>query len=210
MTDGHGEISVLVADDHVLLTEVLQSYFREESDIAVDAADTLNAALDKIRGKAGYDVVLLDLQMPGMEGLSSVEKVVEANNGRSVILFSGEVPKVFVLEAIQLGAKGFISKSLPLRTLTNAIRHISAGEIYVPPAFLLDNSVEDAGLSSTLNRKELQVLRGLVAGKSNKEIGRDMELSDVTIKMHVRSICAKLNVKNRTQAAMIATQRRMV
>lgn len=210
MTDSRKDISVLVADDHVLLSDVLQSYLGGQDDMVVETAPDLKSALVKMKENGGFDVVLLDLQMPGMNGLSGVEQAVGANSNKAVVLFSSDVPRAFFLDAIKRGAKGYIPKTMALRTLTNTIRFIAQGDMYVPPTALLEAEVANESGDPVLSRKEMQVLRGITEGKTNKEIAREMSLSDVTVKMHVRSICAKLDAKNRTQAAMVAKQRRIL
>lgn len=210
MTEQPNDLSVLIADDHKLLLEVLEAYLSRQEDLTIDTAANLPVAIEKIRSRGGYDVVLLDLDMPGMEGLAGLSKAVEANFGKSVMLFSGDLPRSVVQEAMVAGAKGFFPKTLPMRTLGNAIRFVASGETYMPASYLGFEPEDAREQEFLLTPRERHVLRGIYLGKTNKEIGRELSLSDVTIKMHVRSICAKLGARNRTQAAMIAKQKRLV
>lgn len=203
------ELSILIADDHKLILDVLGAYLSKDGDMAVTTAASLQEAVEKMAETGGFDVVLLDLDMPGMNGGQGVASAIEANAGKPVVLFSGDVPDPVLQDALATGAMGLFPKTLPIKTLKNAIRFVAAGETYMPPSYLTKDMRAEAGGENPLTNKEMIVLRGLCLGKANKEIAREMTLSDVTIKMHVRSICAKLGAANRTQAAMIARQRRL-
>lgn len=104
-----------------------------------------------------------------------------------------------------MGAVGFLPKSMPAKTLLNAIRFMATGEVYAPIGFMSgkDNPYETA-LEKELSKRESEVLRGLMTAQSNKEIALDLGLSEVTIKLHVKTLCRKIGAKNRTDAAIIA------
>ena len=141
-------------------------------------------------------------------GMRGVERMIEANAPGAVVLFSGQVRLDGALRAIEVGAKGFIPKTLPLRSLANAIRFVSLGEIFLPPSFAKSiRTQQRKRATGSLSETELDVVRGVTKGKTNKDIARDLGMSEVNVKMHVRSICAKLNVANRTQIAMTAVMR---
>lgn len=198
-------ISVLVVDDHQLVAEVLSMHLGAQGDFDSELAHSVDEALAVIAEKGPFDVVLLDLWMPSMNGLEGMARVIEANVGGRVVLMSGNLPPSIVKDAVHLGAAGCIPKSLPAKSLVNAIRFVAAGEIFVP--FHLVEAEPDARATlSGLSERERLVLSGLSRGLTNKEIGRELGLSEVTVKMHVRTICGKLGVKNRTQAALIAQQ----
>lgn len=202
-------ISVLIADDHHLVAEILAAHLDRQEGFTAEIAESLATAKTRIASHGSYDLVLLDLHMPGMNGLAGLSEIVAANAGKPVVLLSGNLSAANVDEAMRLGAASCFPKTMPARSLINAIRFVVAGEKYLPVDHLVPGTVNGEP-QQTLSRKELLVLKGISAGLTNKEIGREMKLSDVTIKMHVRSICAKLGARNRTQAAMIGNQKQIV
>jgi len=104
-----------------------------------------------------------------------------------------------------MGAMGFLPKTMPAKSLVNAIRFMAMGEVYAPAGFMSGKEdAEETDFEKALSERERQVLRGLLGAKSNKEIARELELQEVTIKLHVKTLCRKLDAKNRTDAAMIA------
>ena len=205
-----GGLSVLIADDHQLIREMVEMYLRSQPDIEVSLADSLASTLAACSERSGFDVIMLDLAMPGMAGLTGVEKVIEANHGKPVVLFSGNASRETVNQAIAMGAKGYIPKTLPAKSLTNAIRFVAAGETFLPMSYVMDDQPTPEQQGWNLSAQETRVLKKLCEGKTNKEIAREMELSEVTIKMYMRSICSRLGAKNRTHAAMIANQHCLV
>lgn len=200
-------ISVLIADDHNLLAEVLALHLVAQGGFVTATADTLETALGMIAARGGYDVVLLDLVMPGMNGLDGLDRVIAANDGRPAILLSGNLVPATVAEAMRRGAASCLPKTTAPQSLVNALRFVAAGEIFLPAG----QPTEDgrAADGTGLTPRERRVLRELCTGLTNKEIGRLLSLSEVTIKMHVRSIFSKLGAKNRTHAAMIANERQL-
>lgn len=194
---------ILIADDHTLVREVIASYLTTQGNAAVRGTDTLDGALAKIAKHGPFDLVMLDLAMPGMNGLGGLKQTMEANAKHPVVLFSGQAPREVVFEALQLGAAGFIPKSLPARSLLNAVKFVLSGEVFLPANYHAAPSVETPA-GNLLNERELQVLRGVRNGLMNKEIARELDLREATVKMYMRAICSKLGVKNRTQAALMA------
>lgn len=196
------QISVLIADDHLLLREtLLQLLVRNHFDVV--SAGTLTETLEKIAQRGPFDIVLLDVVMPGMNGIEGIEQAVKANAGGAVVVLSGNAPKRFIDEAIRSGARGFIPKTLSAETLSAALHLIHQGKIYLPVEhYSAESSGGSTGLPQ-LSPQETRVLRYLCEGMSNKEIAREMELTEITIKTHMRSVCSKLGAKNRTQAALM-------
>lgn len=204
-TAAHGTISVLIADDHKLLAESLELYLSADGGFATDRAESLDEALDSISQKGSYDVVLLDLDMPGMAGLSGVERAIGANGGGRVVLFSGQARQEAALRAMEIGAAGFMPKTLSPKSLVAAIRFVAAGETYFPSSMARNRARATSQPGDVqLSNRELQVLRGICDGRTNKDIAADLSLTEVTVKMYVRSVCTKLKASNRTQAAITA------
>ena len=198
---------ILIADDHELLRDVLRSYLEAEGGFAVDTVADLPSALTRIAAAAPpYDLVVLDYGMPGMDGYAGLDRALAASFGRPVALMSGLAPQGVTERVLASGAAGYLPKTLPARSLVNAIRFMAAGETYMP-IDLHRPSVVPVETASGLSPREKQVLAGLCEGQANKEIARDLGLREPTIKLHVKTICRKLDAKNRTHAAMIARER---
>jgi len=197
---------ILIADDHELLRDVLRSYLESEGGFAVETVADLPQALAAISVAEPFDLVLLDYSMPGMNGFEGLEQAVAHNGGRPVALMSGLAPAGVPDRVLASGAAGYLPKTLPARSVVNAIRFMAAGETYVP-LDLVRPAAATVGDDTNLSPRERQVLSGLCAGHANKEIARQLELREPTIKLHVKLICRKLGARNRTHAAMIARER---
>lgn len=198
---------LLVADDHDLVRETIALFLEAEGITDVVSAQSLDDALDAVAKTGKFDLVLLDYNMPGMEGLDGLERMIAANEDRPVALLSGTASAQIASEALAAGAAGFIPKTMGTKSMISAIRLMVAGEVFVPFSFMKKTEERTVG---NLSERETEVLRGLGEGKSNKEIARDLGLQEVTIKLHVKTLCRKLNARNRTQAAMIARDRGML
>ena len=198
---------VLVADDHDLVRETIAAFLQSEGMSEVHTAATLDQAIAAAEEVGSFDLVLLDYNMPGMNGLSGLSKMIEANDGRPVALLSGTASRAIVQQAIDAGAAGFVPKTLASRSMVNAVKFMASGEIFAPFSFLKEDAVTG---KSHLSKRELDVLVGICEGKSNKEIARDHDLQEVTIKLHVKTLCRKLGARNRTQAAMFARDRNLI
>jgi two-component system, NarL family, nitrate/nitrite response regulator NarL len=199
---------ILIADDHDLLRETLSMFLASEGSIDTALASTLDAALDLIQSEEKFDLIMLDYNMPGMAGLNGLKRAMEASGGSPVALISGIASRSVAEEALAFGAAGFVPKTLAAKTLVNAVRFMAMGEKYAPIDFMTadDPTVAPNPLAQKLSRRELQVLEGLSKGKSNKEIARDLDLQEPTIKLHVKTLYRKIGAANRTQAALIAKE----
>ena len=198
---------LLIADDHELVRETLCVFLAREADLTCDGVDTLPAALARIGRMGRYDLVLLDYAMPGMNGLEGLRRALKANGEGTVAMLSGLAPDEVAREALAAGAAGYLSKTMPPRSLVSAIRFMLAGEQYAPPTLLVRDRAESSlsnPLIGNLTPRERQALDALCRGLSNKEIARELDLSEGTVKLHVRTLCRKLGARNRTHAAIIA------
>lgn len=209
---GEHVIRVLVADDHRLLVDAMYRPLRHFG-FDVSVSNSFEEAMELLRTEI-YDVILLDVDMPGMDGLQSVQSVVRANETGAVVLFSGVASPRFVKQAMDSGVKGFIPKSVSLMALENAIRLVASGEPFVPYGFFDNLSASSIDRpdrkGSKLSSLEIEILDLVASGLSNKEIAYRLDLSEVNVKMHMRSICSKLDAKNRTEAAMIGKQHHII
>ena len=198
---------ILLADDHDLVREAIAEFLRHEGIDEVICVPSLQAGLDAVRQRGSFDLVLLDYDMPGMNGLDGLGRMRSANDGKPVALLTGTASATLAGDAIAAGGAGYVPKTLGAKSMVSAVRFMAAGETFVPFEFMRKAGTSTVG---NLTERETQVLHGLCAGKSNKEIARDLDLQEVTIKLHVKTLCRKLEAKNRTQAAMIAKERQLV
>ncbi|EAQ02242.1 DNA-binding response regulator, LuxR family protein [Pseudooceanicola batsensis HTCC2597] len=188
-----------------MVRETIAMFLDSDGTTTTKATSNLAEAVEVIRTGEPFDLVLLDYSMPGMKGLEGLKAVLEINEGRPVGLLSGTATRLIAEQAMEMGATGFLPKTLPARSLINAVRFMAAGEIYAPVGFISGKEdTEETDFERDLSQRERQVLRGLMCARSNKEIARDLELQEVTIKLHVKTLCRKLDARNRTDAAMIA------
>ncbi|WP_075219528.1 response regulator [Acuticoccus yangtzensis] len=200
-------MKLLLADDHDLVRDTLCAYLAGEPDFQIVSASDFDAAAEIITREGPFDIVLLDYEMPGMNGLEGLARARELNFNNPVAILSGSASRQVAEDALASGAAGFLPKSMAARSLIHAIRFMAAGEQYAPIAFMTEKEEADAHpLAARLTPREREVLQGLAQGKSNKEIARDLALQEVTIKLHVKTLCRKLEARNRTQAAMIAKE----
>lgn len=197
---------VLIADDHDLVREAIASLLMQEGFEAVETVSDLGEAIAQVEQRGAFDLVLLDYKMPGMNGLEGLARMKAANDGKPVALLSGNMSRAAVQDAINQGAAGFVPKTIASMSLSNAVKFMIAGEIFAPYNFMQ----EPDSAAGNLSTRETEVLRGLCDGLSNKEIARNLDLQEATIKLHVKTLCRKLEARNRTHAAMIARDQNLL
>ncbi len=198
---------VLLADDHDLVRETLAAFLLAEGFADVRAVPDLASALAELGGPVLFDLVLLDYNMPGMNGLDGMHKAQAAvrSVGRKtpIAIISGTTNRDLAETALAAGAAGFVPKTLASRAMVAAVQAMASGEVFAPLSLLMQEPPLAAVLAA-LTKREVDVLKGICEGKSNKEIARDLDLQEVTVKLHVKTLSRKLGAKNRTHAAMIA------
>lgn len=205
-------MKIILADDHVLLREALCSFIEDANpNSTVHACGSVEEVMGLIERESGLDLIVLDFRMPGMNGLEGLTQVKDAAQGTPVALMSGVAAKDDIQRALDLGASGFLPKTLKAKALSAALDLMIGGEVFLPA-----NAFSEAGsgglsgdpkVIADFSRREKEVLSMLFRGLSNKEMAREMGLQEVTVKLHIRSLCKKLGAKNRTQAAMMALER---
>lgn len=195
---------ILLADDHILIRDMIGLYLENGGNFDVTSAASLDEAVDIIEAGEKFSLVILDYLMPGMNGLQGLEKVMRATGGTPVALLSGMAKMPIVNQALEMGAVGFMPKTMSANSMVRAVRFMIEGENFVPLDFIRQ---QDDELDQTnLRKRELEVLRGIGEGLSNKEIAIQLDVHETTVKAHVKSLCKKLGAKNRTQAAMQARE----
>ncbi|MFV0300421.1 MAG: response regulator transcription factor [Paracoccus sp. (in: a-proteobacteria)] len=199
---------IVLADDQELVRETIAAFLRSEPDITVDVARDLPHAIEVARKAPRPDLILLDYMMPGMDRLLGLQKMKRALPGVPVAILSGAAQQVVAEQAVAAGAAGFLPKTMTTRSLLAAVRFMAAGEIYAPPPAPGAQRSETApGSAAThLTPREMDVLKRLCQGLTNKEIANDLGLQEVTVKLHVKTLGRKIGARNRTHAVMIARE----
>lgn len=209
---------IILADDHTIVREILRQYLELLGEVLeIDEAGGLDEVLSLAKAGHAHDLILLDLQMPGMDGVRSIADVRRSFPNAPIVIISANADSDTISTALRNGANGYIPKTTHGKSLVMALRLVLDGETYVPPA-LLDqrtNSVSPTlsgsalaadlpGAFAKLSAREVAVLKLLISGKSNKEIARELDLQEVTVKVHLRNVYRKIKATNRTDAVRIA------
>ena len=211
-------MEILFADDHGLVREGIRPFLETlDSEVNVLEAANLQEAIRLASESDSLDLAILDLHMPGMDGLEGIRKLAAECPDVPIVILSGDVGKREVLKAIEYGASGYLPKTLSGKSLLSALRLVLTGETYVPasvfvnddemregPTTPLRQSVPPDNPLSKLSKREWEVLGHLINGKTNKEIGRELDLQEITIKIHVRNAYRKMGATNRADAVRIA------
>ncbi len=209
-----GPIRILVADDHPVVRDGLVAILSTQADFEVvgEAADGAEA-VDQVNALAP-DVMLLDLEMPEMDGVAVLKQLKQAGATTRVVVFTAFDTDDRILDAVQAGAQGYLLKGAPRDELFNAVRVVQAGGSLLQPivASRLLRRVSEGRTAEAdaLTARELEVLRLLAQGQQNKEIAAQLVISERTVKFHVSSILGKLNAGNRTEAVRIAAQQGLI
>jgi DNA-binding NarL/FixJ family response regulator len=201
-------IRVLIADDHSVVREGLASLIGRKADMNVVGEASNGREAVAFWKEHRPDVTLLDLRMPEVDGLGALKEIRAADpHARLIVLttFDGDED---IFRAIQAGAKGYLLKDVPREALMDCIRRVHAGETCVPVHLAAKLAERVSG--ETLSAREIDVLKLMALGKSNKEIGSALFISEGTVKSHVKGIFAKMNVISRTEAVANATRRGLI
>ena len=201
-------IRVLIADDHSVVREGLVSLIRGKADMIVvgEAANGREAV--ELWKQHRPDVTLLDLRMPELDGVGAIMEIRAQDDAAHIIVLTTFDGDESIYRAIKAGAKGYLLKDAEREALTDCIRRVHQGETCIPPA--LAAKLADRVGGETLSYREIDVLKLLAQGKSNKEIGSTLFISEGTVKSHAKRIFAKLDVISRTAAVASATRRGLI
>ncbi len=205
-------MKLLIADDHILLREGIRLLLEDispQTDIDVIEVGTFNEAVAAAKHHPDLALILLDLRMPGAEGVGGVQVIHRISPDVPILVVSASEEPWQVQRALDQGARGYVSKASGSDVMLQGIRTVLAGGRFVDPRLRPDARpaapAEDSALAR-LTPRQVDVLSMLRKGKSNKEIGRELNLAEITVKMHVTAILKTLGVQNRTQAAIVAEQ----
>lgn len=204
------QLRVLIADDHRLISEAVANLLVSDGGFTVELVDSFDLVMKALSQTTPFDLLLLDLKMPGMIGLESVRQIVKAAGKSQVVLFTGEVDRHFLDNALESGVRGLIPKTMPLQALVSVLQLVNSGQVFVPMQEISRTEKPGQSGNHNMSDKELFVLRLAAEGLTNKEIARDLGTTEVTIKMHMRSICKKLGARNRAHAAIISRERALL
>ncbi|KQY29430.1 LuxR family transcriptional regulator [Caulobacter sp. Root1455] len=201
-------IRVLVVDDHPMLREGVAAVLALQPDmVLVGEAENGAEALARYRDLRP-DVTLMDLQMPGMSGLEAIEAIRAEFPAARIVVLTTYAGDVQALRALKAGATGYLLKGALRRELLDTIRNIHAGRRHLQPEVAHEIAIH--AIDETLSEREIHVLRLVAAGRANKQIAWDLSLSEDTVKAHLKSIFAKLDVADRTHAVTVAARRGVI
>jgi DNA-binding NarL/FixJ family response regulator len=201
-------IRILIADDHTVVREGLVSLVKRKADMMVVGEGCNGREAVELWKEHRPDVTLLDLRMPELDGVGVIKEIRELDETARIVVLTTFDGDEDIYRAIKAGAKGYLLKDTAREALMECIRKVYAGETCIPPilAAKLADRVSGEGLSA----REIEVLQRMAAGKSNKEIGAELFISEGTVKTHVKSIFSKLDVVSRTEAVATATRRGLI
>ncbi len=203
------EITVLLADDHEVVREGLRLALLRSSHIRVvgEAADGETAVALAERRRP--DVIVMDLRMPGMDGIEATEEIMRSIPDAKVLIFTAYSERALLQRGLESGARGYILKEAPHETLLRAIEKVAAGETFVDPA-LMSALTRTRDGTDVLTAREREILQLLADGMSNADVAAQLFISQETVKSHVRHILTKLEADTRTQAVAIALRDAMI
>lgn len=205
-------IRILIADDHFVVRQGLAALLVARNGMEVVGEATNGRETVELALALQPDVILMDMIMPEMDGAAAITHIKTQNPAARILVLTSFGEKEKVTTAIRAGALGYLLKDSSPDDLFNAIRSVHRGNLFIPQALaseLLEPQAP-APSNSQFTERELDVLRLLVQGKSNPEIGQALFISTTTVRSHVTSILTKLNVANRTQAAVVAQELHLV
>ncbi|MFF0813192.1 response regulator [Streptomyces albogriseolus] len=204
-------IKVLLVDDHQVVRRGLRTFLEVQDDIEVvgEAADGAEGVA--LAGDLQPDVVLMDIKMPGMDGVEALRRLRELDHRARVLVVTSFTEQRTVIPALRAGAAGYVYKDIDPDALAGAIRSVHAGHVLLQPevagALLSqEESGSGAGRAGSLTEREREVLGLIADGRANREIARALVLSEKTVKTHVSNILMKLDLADRTQAALWAVR----
>jgi DNA-binding NarL/FixJ family response regulator len=207
-------IHIVVVDDHPIVRDGLVAVLSTQPDFEVVGEASSGPEAIQCVGASRPDVILLDLEMPDMDGVETLQRLREIDPALRVIVFTAFDTDERIVKAVQAGAQGYLLKGVPRDEIFNAIRVVHAGGALLQPVIaskLLRQVSRDAQPEpDPLTERELEVLRLMAQGQMNKEIAAALVISERTVKFHVSAILSKLGAGNRTEAVTLAAQQGLI
>jgi DNA-binding NarL/FixJ family response regulator len=201
-------LKVLIADDHRLMLRAIRAALADSEDIEIVAEADAGTKVLPLVGQTNPDIVLLDVRMPGIDGMAVLERLRERYPEVRVAMLSAIDDPTVVRAALSRGASAFIVKHIDPRDLAAAVRQAVEGAVYQPLGML--ESTGGASAELDLSKRELTILRALQSGLSNKQIANELFLAEQTVKFHLTNIYRKLGVNSRTEAVRFAYEHGLV
>lgn len=207
------KISVLIADDHSIVRQGLKQILELEKDITVIAQASNGGEAIKLAKECKPDVILMDINMPGINGLQAIKELKQENTTSRIIVLTIHEDREYLFKTLQMGAEGYVLKDAETSVLISAIRSVYNGQSYIQPNLTKElvkefNRVtlheKEKTDDNNLTSREVEVLGLIAEGMINKEIAKQLYISEKTVKNHVSNIFKKLDVSDRTQAAIYA------
>lgn len=205
-------IRILLADDHPVVRDGLAAMLATQPDFEVVGEAGTGAEAVAEAARLRPDVVLMDLEMPELDGIEAIRRLRAADPSVQVVVLTAFDTDERIVGSLQAGAQGYLLKGAPRAEIFAAIRTVSAGGALIPPvvASKLLRQVREAESPDALTARETEVLSLVAAGLANKEIAARLSISERTVKFHVSAVLSKLGAKNRTQAVRLARERGVV
>ena len=201
-------IRILIADDHSVVREGLVSLVKRKSDMVVVAEASNGREAVQLWKEHRPEVTLLDLRMPELDGVGAIKEIRELDENAHIVVLTTYDGDEDIYRAIKAGAKAYLLKDTARDALVDTVRRVRAGETYLPPQLAAKLAERVSG--EALSPREIEVLQRMAVGKSNKEIGAELFISEGTVKTHIKSIFSKLDVVSRTEAVATATRRGLI
>lgn len=201
-------LRVVVAEDHALMRDAIRLVLDEADDFEVVGEAESGLQVLPLVMRTLPDVALLDMRLPGLDGLACLELIRQRHPEMTVVMLSALDEPEQIAAALRRGARAYIVKSINPADLPGALRQTLEGSFF--SASSLENGADDAARALGLSGKELDVLRQLAQGLSNREIAKTLWISEQTVKFHLRNIYRKLDISNRTEAVRYAYERHLV
>ena len=206
-------IKIMLVDDHNLVREGIKRILESERDfkIIAEAVDGIDAVKKAISYKP--DIILMDINMPNSSGLEALRKIEDLGLKVKVIILTSEFKREYIIDAIKIGAKGFLQKNCTSNNLIKAIRDVYMGRSYLQPSLanvlsqsIKENSIESLAFNKIdlLTKREYEILELIASGYNNKEIGQILFISEKTVKNHITKLFKKIEVQDRVQAVIFS------
>lgn len=212
-------IHIVIVDDHLVVREGLRQILELEEDLQIiGVAKDGFECLDLIEGKMEPDVIFMDIKMPGLNGIQTTKQVISKNPHVKIIMLTVYDDQEYVAQAIKAGAKGYVLKNAQRAELVKIVREVAHGKAFIDPSLtrdlfqtIIEGSNHSSGITEfSLTKRELEVLHCIVQGMSDRCISQELNISEHTARTHLKNIYKKLRVSSRSQAAVLAIDKKII